>query len=549
MGRISNIVIADSGEQYLGVPTVSISLPDGDSAVATATLTIVNGIVTGTSVTSPGTFYTSSSVVALSDATYLPKKKAAATTTLASYKGGISSITLDSGGSYYNDISGENVVLIDSPLTTLPNYWIQSEFTGLWFATINASKTDAITLNTSTSLNTGSLKMDWYNGSAFAKTFMLNKYLYTSENFKLQWADDSAYRLNLLARSNLDDSFYEVWSNVFIDSGVTIEFSWDGEVFSLWHDSDLIRKDSLSSDYLNRTFLPDGNFTLGNNLLVGDPSIRQFFDNIYLYDDVSVYDSASSISTHASNVVYSEDFTLPVMTTATASITKDSHGHINSIIIIDSGSGYYSIPSVEFSNPDGTESDWPTALTTNIENGEIISLNIVQNGGVLDSANITIGLPLGARESFRATAVANYDEITSKISSVRMIDSGNFYVSPTVTIGLSPIASTSDFIIGDTVYEDLPSGVRIQGEVTKWIESAGQVYLAHVGANDGNLHTFTVDGRLISTRLTNLKPAVNRLISGVAENNQISNTEQNDYFDSLTDFLDFSETNPFGEPS
>jgi len=541
MGRISNIVIADSGEQYLGVPTVSISLPDGDSAVATATLTIVNGIVTGTSVTSPGTFYTSSSVVALSDATYLPKKKAAATTTLASYKGGISSITLDSGGSYYNVISGENVVLIDSPLSVIPVWYRYVSLSSQYGV---ANKFPAILNTLNPQQSNGTLKFQHYarsntllnDSGNFAATNLIG-----TDNFRLQWADSN--KINFDIRSSIDSS----WQNIFTNRPIQlnqlelngIEFSWDSDNrFMLWIDSALEYSTFITDSGLaNQLFSNDGVIT------IGDSNSVQLFDKVYFYSDVS--DSNS----FASNIIFSELFNLEELVTATASITKDSHGHINSIIIIDSGSGYYSIPSVEFSNPDGTESDWPTALTTNIENGEIISLNIVQNGGVLDSANITIGLPLGARESFRATAVANYDEITSKISSVRMIDSGNFYVSPTVTIGLSPIAATSDFIIGDTVYEDLPSGVRIQGEVTKWIESAGQVYLAHVGANDGNLHTFTVDGRLISTRLTNLKPAVNRLISGVAENNQISNTEQNDYFDSLTDFLDFSETNPFGEPS
>jgi hypothetical protein len=41
------------------------------------------------------------------------------------------------------------------------------------------------------------------------------------------------------------------------------------------------------------------------------------------------------------------------------------------------------------------------------------------------------------------------------------------------------------------------------------------------------------------------------LVTAVAEDNQLSETEDNDFFDTTEtdlEFLDFSETNPFGDP-
>ena len=70
--------------------------------------------------------------------------------------------------------------------------------------------------------------------------------------------------------------------------------------------------------------------------------------------------------------------------------------------------------------------------------------------------------------------------------------------------------------------------------------------------NDGKFHNFTTGLQIVGTK--DHDPGVNSvfsiaLVTAVTEDNQIAANEQNEYFDTLTDFLDFSESNPFGDPS
>jgi len=101
---------------------------------------------------------------------------------------------------------------------------------------------------------------------------------------------------------------------------------------------------------------------------------------------------------------------------------------------------------------------------------------------------------------------------------------------------------------GDTASQTLGSGVVISGEVIKWVDSDQKLYLAHVGADDGNFHTFITGTNItLSDRLGMADSSFN--VSAVTENNNISNNEQNsDFSTESSDFLDFTETNPFGDP-
>lgn len=107
-------------------------------------------------------------------------------------------------------------------------------------------------------------------------------------------------------------------------------------------------------------------------------------------------------------------------------------------------------------------------------------------------------------------------------------------------------SSSIGFIVGNTVTQTLASGVVISAEITKYVDSNNVISLAHVGADDGKFHLFTVSGRITSQ--DSAGNSLVRTISAINENvNQVN--AQNNYFDSLTDFLDFTESNPFGDPS
>lgn len=107
------------------------------------------------------------------------------------------------------------------------------------------------------------------------------------------------------------------------------------------------------------------------------------------------------------------------------------------------------------------------------------------------------------------------------------------------------------FTLGETVNQTFSSGIVMSGEVSRWSDSDLILGVINAGADDGLYHTFVSGRSIVGT--TDLDPtaaeifALSNVVS-VAENNQLSTTEQNTYFDTLTDFLDFSESNPFGDP-
>jgi hypothetical protein len=104
-------------------------------------------------------------------------------------------------------------------------------------------------------------------------------------------------------------------------------------------------------------------------------------------------------------------------------------------------------------------------------------------------------------------------------------------------------SASNGFIIGETATQTFSTGVTMQGEISKWSDSDNILGIIHVGASDGLYHTFTTN-----TQITSLTSVAT--VTLVTEDNQISSNEQNTDFDTIgDDFLDFTESNPFGDPS
>ena len=113
-------------------------------------------------------------------------------------------------------------------------------------------------------------------------------------------------------------------------------------------------------------------------------------------------------------------------------------------------------------------------------------------------------------------------------------------------------SASGGFTLGETVNQTFSDGVVMSGEVSRWSDSDRILGVINAGADDGLYHSFITGRQIVGTEDVDLGIAVANSIatvSAVAEDNQLSNTEQNTYFDTLTDFLDFSESNPFGDPS
>lgn len=99
------------------------------------------------------------------------------------------------------------------------------------------------------------------------------------------------------------------------------------------------------------------------------------------------------------------------------------------------------------------------------------------------------------------------------------------------------------FNIGDIVTQTLTTGIIMSGEVSGWAESDNILSLIHIGANDGKYHEF-VGGLLLMDANSNTV-----LVNTVTEEDRISPNEQNiDFAQDAGTFLDFTESNPFGDP-
>lgn len=132
----------------------------------------------------------------------------------------------------------------------------------------------------------------------------------------------------------------------------------------------------------------------------------------------------------------------------------------------------------------------------------------------------------------------NDEDFETEIDAIDNIERDYSY-----TYILTLDSAGAGFNVGDTVTQTLSDGVIMRGEVSKWSDSDNKLHLIHVGADDGNYHSF-------SSLLTIGDSASNFVsVASVEEDNKISANEQSDDFSTISgDFLDFTEDNPFGDP-
>ena len=140
-----------------------------------------------------------------------------------------------------------------------------------------------------------------------------------------------------------------------------------------------------------------------------------------------------------------------------------------------------------------------------------------------------------------ASVTSTVDSNSGGITSLTITNPGTGYTSsPTIKFG-SPSLTT--FQVGETVLTQSGS-TQMRAEVVKYSDSDDKLHLIHAGADDGVFHTFSVGKKVIG-----LKSGAGGIINLVVEDNQLSQNEQNDDFSTGTDFIDFSENNPFGDAS
>ena len=102
-----------------------------------------------------------------------------------------------------------------------------------------------------------------------------------------------------------------------------------------------------------------------------------------------------------------------------------------------------------------------------------------------------------------------------------------------------------DFVVGEQITSYIGNGVTLNANIVSYNDSDNQMVLSNIGSSDGEFHLPTVDKKIKSTDADG--NILTRKIQSTSES-LAQPTAQNDYFDTLTDFLDFSESNPFGDP-
>lgn len=114
---------------------------------------------------------------------------------------------------------------------------------------------------------------------------------------------------------------------------------------------------------------------------------------------------------------------------------------------------------------------------------------------------------------------------------------GSFQTLLTISEG------TFGYDVGETITQTLASGIVMTGELVDVNDSDGILSLAHIGASDGNFNNFATGS--ITSSVSNLT----RTVTLVGEDNKIDAGDQTTFFDSeVIEFMDFSESNPFGDP-
>jgi len=169
--------------------------------------------------------------------------------------------------------------------------------------------------------------------------------------------------------------------------------------------------------------------------------------------------------------------------------------------------------------------------------GALQSLNLTDSGNnYFVAPTVTIVDSTGVGAAITATVDSN----NGKVNGLTITNGGSGYTNPTIRF-TEPAPTT--FQVGETITS--PSGdTLMRGEVVKYSDSDDKIHIIHAGADDGKYRTFGIGKKVIG-----LKSGAGGVITLVVEDNQLSQNEQNTDFSTGADFIDFSESNPFGDVS
>ena len=206
--------------------------------------------------------------------------------------------------------------------------------------------------------------------------------------------------------------------------------------------------------------------------------------------------------------------------------------------------GAYGIGDVVFDSPTGMYMDnlyLDSDDTSFTLSTEIAALYTNDSGGGNWFSSSLVKHMTFDNESAQASVLGLDSD--GKITGTTITRGGNYVTAPTVSFEDAPATLVEH---NDSATQTLSTGVKVTGEIVKYSDSDGKLYLARVGADDGKYHTFVTGRDITFGNRTNI---YTRTVTAVEELNNLSQNEQNDDFSTQSDdFLDFTEDNPFGDP-
>jgi hypothetical protein len=187
----------------------------------------------------------------------------------------------------------------------------------------------------------------------------------------------------------------------------------------------------------------------------------------------------------------------------------------------------------------------PPEIQLNISSGRITGGNILHVGsGMRDSSYVlNISSPEGVATDFVAQGRAVLTN--GVVTSIEFVNGGSGYTT-VPTIKITPQGANVTFDPGDVIYQTLANGTIISADVTQFSDSDYRLHVVNLSSSDG---TYTEFQPNLPVYRDSAGGVVSAIVISVEEQSQSSEIEQNNlYSTEATTFLDFSETNPFGDP-
>jgi len=111
-----------------------------------------------------------------------------------------------------------------------------------------------------------------------------------------------------------------------------------------------------------------------------------------------------------------------------------------------------------------------------------------------------------------------------------------------ILLNLSP-SDSDDFVIGETV-QQVTGSTTISAEIIRWHADSDKLYVGHISTPDGKFREFTTGS--ITSQTSNITKTIASIGEPILQQVDAQNTDFETFGD---DILDFSEGNPFGEPT